>query len=50
MHVPHWLQLAIHPLIESTNGCPYCIFIRGVLYGFATATFLGGGLWLMIRP
>ena len=45
-HVWYWVQLAIWPLIRNTEGCVYCIFLRGMLLGWVTA-LLAGGIWLL---
>ena len=45
-HVWYWMQLAIWPMIRNTDGCVYCIFLRGMLFGIAL-TLIGGGAWLM---
>lgn len=43
--VPLWLQHCIYPLIESTAGCYYCIFIRGVVTGMLATLIIGGATW-----
>jgi hypothetical protein len=45
-HVWYWMQLTIWPMIRNTDGCVYCIFLRGVLLGVALAV-TGGGAWMM---
>jgi len=45
-NVWYWIQLMIWPLIRDTD-CLYCIFIRGMLLGFVSATFIGAIVWLM---
>jgi hypothetical protein len=46
-HVWYWMQLAIWPMIRNTEGCVYCIFLRGAILGGFVALLLGGGAWLI---
>lgn len=48
-HVWYWTQCVIYPMIRSTDGCVYCIFLRGAVFGITIATLIGGGLWLTTK-